>query len=125
MEETQKESKAHYALPLPSIVADRHDNTALASIRSYREAKVSATGGGKEFKSSKDSSGKGLGALVGWARLTLIRIFLPDGYPDSVAPGYLPYLLLNNSASFFAQLEGAIDEYAFLKGVGFADKVGA
>lgn len=59
-----------------------------------------------------------------WVRLTLIQIFLPDGYPDSVAPGYLGYLLLYNGATFFASLEGAIDEYAFLKGVGFGDEVG-
>lgn len=49
----------------------------------------------------------------------LQRAFLPDGYPHSVADGYLGYVLLGNVADFFGQVSTAIGDYAFLMGLGF------
>ena len=97
----------------------------MAGIHNYTESKLTTGIKGESHgqKNEFEFSGRRVKAVVVWLRLTLTKVFLPDGYPGSVAPGYLPYLLLSNSATFFTRLQGAIDEYAFLKGVGFGDKV--
>ena len=73
-----------YSLPPPSI-------------HTYTQGRVASTtaqktGGG--FFSSLTS----MGAFICWLKATSAQLFLPHGYPDSVAPGYLRYLLLVNCA---------------------------
>lgn len=74
------------------------------AIRTYREKRVlvgdSADHSGHSRASNLPPTRKRsrVGALFSWLRVTAIRLFLPDGYPDSVAPGYLHFMLLSHCA---------------------------
>ncbi|XP_006872001.1 PREDICTED: UPF0420 protein C16orf58 homolog [Chrysochloris asiatica] len=48
----------------------------------------------------------------------LLAVFLPQGFPDSVSPDYLPYQLWDSVQAFASSLSGALATQAVLLGLG-------
>ncbi|XP_066131869.1 RUS family member 1 [Saccopteryx bilineata] len=48
----------------------------------------------------------------------LLTVFLPQGFPDSVSPDYLPYQLWDSVQAFASSLSGALATHAVLLGIG-------
>lgn len=77
-----------------------------SNIRAFTPSRVaSATHHNKSAAGGFFASLTSVGALLGWLKATCTLLFLPDGYPDSVAPGYLRYLVLNNFAVSLMNLQ--------------------
>ncbi|XP_029414884.1 RUS1 family protein C16orf58 homolog isoform X4 [Nannospalax galili] len=57
--------------------------------------------------------GSALQALSG-----LLAVFLPQGFPDSVSPDYLPYQLWDSVQAFASSLSGSLATHAVLLGLG-------
>ncbi|KAM6155882.1 RUS family member 1 [Rhynchocyon petersi] len=54
-----------------------------------------------------------------WSPLSgLQSVFLPQGFPDSVSPDYLPYQLWDSVQAFASSLSGALATQAVLQGIG-------
>ncbi|XP_049645127.1 RUS family member 1 [Suncus etruscus] len=54
-----------------------------------------------------------------WALLSgLLAVFLPQGFPDSVSPDYLPYQLWDSVQAFASSLSGTLATHAVLTGIG-------
>ncbi|XP_003418921.1 RUS family member 1 isoform X1 [Loxodonta africana] len=51
----------------------------------------------------------------------LLAVFLPQGFPDSVSPDYLPYQLWDSVQAFASSLSGALATQAVLLGIGVGD----
>jgi len=45
-------------------------------------------------------------------------VFLPQGFPDSVSPDYLPYQLWDSVQAFASSLSGSLATHAVLLGIG-------
>ncbi|XP_036986346.2 RUS family member 1 isoform X3 [Artibeus jamaicensis] len=63
----------------------------------------------------------GEGGAPGTAFPTLSRllaVFLPQGFPDSVSPDYLPYQLWDSVQAFASSLSGSLATHAVLLGIG-------
>jgi hypothetical protein len=77
---------------------DPHHNTDSHSVvekkRNVEEEDIGGPRARKRKRWARGSEGSVMGSIATWLRFTFARLFLPDGYPHSVAPGYLPYLLL-------------------------------
>ncbi|XP_044246072.1 RUS family member 1 isoform X2 [Ursus arctos] len=48
----------------------------------------------------------------------LMAVFLPQGFPDSVSPDYLPYQLWDSVQAFASSLSGSLATHAVLLGIG-------
>uniref|UniRef100_A0A8D1NPM8 RUS family member 1 n=1 Tax=Sus scrofa TaxID=9823 RepID=A0A8D1NPM8_PIG len=48
----------------------------------------------------------------------LLAVFLPQGFPDSVSPDYLPYQLWDSVQAFASSLSGSLATHAVLLGIG-------
>ncbi|XP_004692009.1 PREDICTED: RUS1 family protein C16orf58 homolog [Condylura cristata] len=48
----------------------------------------------------------------------LLALFLPQGFPDSVSPDYLPYQLWDSVQAFASSLSGSLATHAVLVGIG-------
>ncbi|XP_054570423.1 RUS family member 1 isoform X2 [Eptesicus fuscus] len=48
----------------------------------------------------------------------LLTVFLPQGFPDSVSPDYLPYQLWDSVQAFASSLSGSLATHAVLLGIG-------
>ncbi|KAB1263483.1 RUS1 family protein C16orf58 [Camelus dromedarius] len=48
----------------------------------------------------------------------LLAMFLPQGFPDSVSPDYLPYQLWDSVQAFASSLSGSLATHAVLLGIG-------
>ncbi|XP_039094002.1 RUS family member 1 isoform X2 [Hyaena hyaena] len=48
----------------------------------------------------------------------LVAVFLPQGFPDSVSPDYLPYQLWDSVQAFASSLSGSLATHAVLLGIG-------
>ncbi|XP_006105006.1 RUS1 family protein C16orf58 homolog [Myotis lucifugus] len=48
----------------------------------------------------------------------LLSVFLPQGFPDSVSPDYLPYQLWDSVQAFASSLSGSLATHAVLLGIG-------
>ncbi|KAG8513657.1 RUS1 family protein C16orf58, partial [Galemys pyrenaicus] len=48
----------------------------------------------------------------------LLALFLPQGFPDSVSPDYLPYQLWDSVQAFASSLSGSLATHAVLLGIG-------
>uniref|UniRef100_A0A673UZM6 Chromosome 16 open reading frame 58 n=1 Tax=Suricata suricatta TaxID=37032 RepID=A0A673UZM6_SURSU len=63
--------------------------------------------------------GGGGGALGTASPLSgLLAVFLPQGFPDSVSPDYLPYQLWDSVQAFASSLSGSLATHAVLLGIG-------
>uniref|UniRef100_A0A4W2BQN0 RUS family member 1 n=1 Tax=Bos indicus x Bos taurus TaxID=30522 RepID=A0A4W2BQN0_BOBOX len=51
----------------------------------------------------------------------LLAVFLPQGFPDSVSPDYLPYQLWDSVQAFASSLSGSLATHAVLLGIGVGD----
>ncbi|XP_040320559.1 RUS family member 1 isoform X4 [Herpailurus yagouaroundi] len=63
----------------------------------------------------------GAGGALGTASpplSSLIAVFLPQGFPDSVSPDYLPYQLWDSVQAFASSLSGSLATHAVLLGIG-------
>uniref|UniRef100_A0A8D0GW98 RUS family member 1 n=1 Tax=Sphenodon punctatus TaxID=8508 RepID=A0A8D0GW98_SPHPU len=60
----------------------------------------------------------GYGSLRG----IFMSVFLPQGYPESVSPDYLPYQLWDTVQAFASSITGALATQAVLRGVGVGDQ---
>jgi hypothetical protein len=66
-----------------------------ATVRNYSESKKTDRHRAKNYDTSVK---RGATAVVDWLRVICTRLFLPEGYPESVAPGYLHFFLLHTIA---------------------------
>lgn len=48
----------------------------------------------------------------------LLTVFLPQGFPESVSPDYLPYQLWDSVQAFASSLSGSLATHAVLLGIG-------
>lgn len=115
-----------------------HSDTLPPDIHTYTQNRLSYSSAPRNMFRGELST---LRAVAFWLRATCARLFLPAGYPDSVAPSYLLFLLLVNCAVsllstpfstllshasfqyYFRNVEHVVTDYAFLKGIGFGNKV--
>ncbi|KAF6271296.1 hypothetical protein mRhiFer1_001718 [Rhinolophus ferrumequinum] len=51
----------------------------------------------------------------------LLTVFLPQGFPESVSPDYLPYQLWDSVQAFASSLSGSLATHAVLLGIGVGD----
>ncbi|KAI8430926.1 hypothetical protein MSG28_001044 [Choristoneura fumiferana] len=58
-----------------------------------------------------------LSNITGW----FTRIFLPQGYPDSVSKDYLPYQIWDTAQAFCSTITGILATQEVLRGVGVGD----
>ena len=108
---------------LQHYYTQRHSDALPPTIHTYIQRQVSCNAASNIPEGGLCSALASVGTFLCWLKATCARLFLPDGYPDSVAAGYLPYLVFTNCAAFFSQVELAITDYAFLKGIGFGNRV--
>ncbi|XP_045731373.1 RUS family member 1 isoform X3 [Mirounga angustirostris] len=52
----------------------------------------------------------------------LTAVFLPQGFPDSVSPDYLPYQLWDSVQAFASSLSGSLATHAVLLGIGVGNE---
>uniref|UniRef100_A0A9L0SIE8 RUS family member 1 n=1 Tax=Equus caballus TaxID=9796 RepID=A0A9L0SIE8_HORSE len=68
-----------------------------------------------------DGGGEGAPATASAPLSRLLALFLPQGFPDSVSPDYLPYQLWDSVQAFASSLSGSLATHAVLLGLGVGD----
>ncbi|XP_004479496.1 RUS family member 1 [Dasypus novemcinctus] len=69
----------------------------------------------------QDGSGAGAPGTTSLPLSDLQAVFLPQGFPDSVSPDYLPYQLWDSVQAFASSLSGSLATQAVLLGIGVGD----
>jgi len=72
-----------------------------------------------DFSVHKQGSGKGGGlSLFRPLRNLFVRMFLPQGFPESVPADYLPFQMWDTIQGFSSYVRGMLTSHALMKGVG-------
>ncbi|XP_025271751.3 RUS family member 1 isoform X1 [Canis lupus dingo] len=66
----------------------------------------------------RDGGGGGTPGTASPRLSGLLVVFLPQGFPDSVSPDYLPYQLWDSVQAFASSLSGSLATHAVLLGIG-------
>ncbi|XP_014650087.1 PREDICTED: RUS1 family protein C16orf58 homolog isoform X3 [Ceratotherium simum simum] len=66
----------------------------------------------------RDGGGEGAPGTASPLLSRLLAVFLPQGFPDSVSPDYLPYQLWDSVQAFASSLSGSLATHAVLLGIG-------
>ncbi|XP_045849144.1 RUS family member 1 isoform X1 [Meles meles] len=66
----------------------------------------------------RDGGGGGTPGTASPPLSGLMTVFLPQGFPDSVSPDYLPYQLWDSVQAFASSLSGSLATHAVLLGIG-------
>ncbi|XP_047569063.1 RUS family member 1 isoform X2 [Lutra lutra] len=66
----------------------------------------------------RDGGGAGTPGTASPSLSGLMAVFLPQGFPDSVSPDYLPYQLWDSVQAFASSLSGSLATHAVLLGIG-------
>ena len=69
-------------------------------------------------KGSRITGGSGSGSGTG---LSFKKIFLPEGFPDSVSGDYVDYQIWDTVQAFASSISGSLATKAVLEGVGVGD----
>ncbi|KAM5197818.1 RUS family member 1 isoform 3-T3 [Hipposideros larvatus] len=66
----------------------------------------------------RDGGERGLPGAASPLVSRLLTVFLPQGFPESVSPDYLPYQLWDSVQAFASSLSGSLATHAVLLGIG-------
>ncbi|XP_036923149.1 RUS family member 1 isoform X3 [Sturnira hondurensis] len=76
------------------------------------------SGAGTANPEGRDAGGGGAPRTAFPPLSRLLAVFLPQGFPDSVSPDYLPYQLWDSVQAFASSLSGSLATHAVLLGIG-------